>query len=110
MAAAIPYPTLTDANVVLGYLNPHALVGGRLGINSELAAQAIQQHVAEPLSLSLVAAAAGIRHIANLEMARAIRSVTVERGIDPRGMTLLAAGGGGPVHATGALTIEITTP
>jgi N-methylhydantoinase A len=93
------YPTLTDANVVLGYLNPGGLVGGSLGIDPALSAQAIEQHIAQPLGLSLVAAAAGIRRIANLEMARAIRSVTVERGKDPRDMTLLAAGGGGPVHA-----------
>lgn len=92
-------PTLTDANVFLGYLNPVGPIGGGLVINPELSESAIRTHIAEPLSLSTLEAAQGIRHIANLEMARAIRSVTVERGLDPRELTLIASGGAGPVHA-----------
>jgi N-methylhydantoinase A len=98
-------PTVTDANVVLGYLNPEGLAGGSLGIRPELSMRAIEREIARPLGLTAIEAAHGIRHIANLEMARAIRSVTVERGRDTREMTLLASGGGGPVH--GADVAEI---
>ena len=92
-------PTVTDANVVLGYLNPAGLAGGSLEIDPDLAAMAIETHIGAPLGLDLVAAASGIRKIANVAMARAIRSVTVERGRDPRDLALMAFGGSGPVHA-----------
>ncbi len=92
-------PTVTDANMVLGLLNPVALAGGSLKVDPELASKAIERHVASRLGLSLLDAAHGIRHVANVNMARAIRAVTVERGRDPRDMTLIAFGGGGPVHA-----------
>lgn len=92
-------PTVTDANVVLGYLNPTSLAGGSLPIKAALSAQAIDEHIAAPLGLTRIAAAAGIRQIANVAMARAIRSVTIERGRDPRDMTLMAFGGSGPAHA-----------
>lgn len=92
-------PTVTDANVVLGYLNPGGLAGGSLGIDPKLSETAIMTHIGEPLGLDLVQAASGIRKIANVAMARAIRSVTVERGRDARDMVLMAFGGGGPVHA-----------
>ena len=92
-------PTVTDANFVLGYLNPNGLVGGGLGIDRRLSEKAIMDKVGTPLGLDVVQAAAGIRKIANVAMARAIRSVTVERGRDPRDMALMAFGGSGPVHA-----------
>lgn len=92
-------PTVTDANMVLGLLNPEALAGGSVRVNPALAAQAIQTHVAGPLGIGLTAAAHGIRAVANAGMARAIRAVTVERGRDPREMALMAFGGGGPLHA-----------
>jgi N-methylhydantoinase A len=92
-------PTVTDANVVLGYLNPAYLAGGELPLDAALARQAIERHVAGPLGLGLVEAAHGIRAVANASMARAIRSVTIERGRDPRDFTLVAFGGSGPVHA-----------
>lgn len=92
-------PTVTDANVVLGYLNPAGLAGGSLEIDPGLSAKAIMDHIGTPLGLDVVQAAAGIRKIANVAMARAIRSVTVERGRDPRDMALMAFGGSGPVHA-----------
>ena len=92
-------PTVTDANVFLGYLNPNGPAGGSLPIKPERSELAIRTAIAEPLGLSVVDAAQGIRRLANLEMARAIRSVTVERGKDPRDLALLASGGGGPVHA-----------
>ena len=92
-------PTVTDANVVLGHLNPAYLAGGELSIDAARATAAIRRHVAEPLGLSVAEAAHGIREIANANMARAIRSVTIERGRDPRDFTLVAFGGSGPVHA-----------
>ena len=92
-------PTVTDANMVLGFLNPVALAGGSLKVYPELSAQAIADAIAGPLGLSVIDAAHGIRHVANVNMARAIRAVTVERGRDPRDMTMIAFGGGGPLHA-----------
>jgi N-methylhydantoinase A len=92
-------PTITDANVVLGYLNPDHLAGGALALDAGRARDAVQAHVATPLGLSLVEAAHGIRDVANASMARAIRAVTIERGRDPRDFTLVAFGGSGPVHA-----------
>jgi len=92
-------PTVTDANVALGFLNPAYLAGGELRIDAQRARAAIRTHVAEPLGLSVHEAAHGIREVANANMARAIRSVTIERGRDPRDFTLVAFGGSGPVHA-----------
>ncbi|HEU0059078.1 MAG TPA: hydantoinase/oxoprolinase family protein [Hyphomicrobiaceae bacterium] len=93
-------PTVTDANLVLGFINPQALAGGRLPIEKSLSAGAVAAHVAEPLGLSLVEAAHGIRAVANAAMVRAVRAVTVERGRDPRDLTLVAFGGNGGIHAT----------
>ena len=93
-------PTVTDANLVLGFINPQALAGGRLPIERSLSERAVANHVAEPLGLSLVEAAHGIRAVANAAMARAVRAVTVERGRDPRDFTLVAFGGNGGIHAT----------
>jgi N-methylhydantoinase A len=93
------HPTVTDANVVLGFLNPAYLAGGELRIEASLSRAAIRAHVADPLGLSVEEAAHGIREVANANMARAIRSVTIERGRDPRDFTLVAFGGSGPVHA-----------
>ena len=92
-------PTVTDANMVLGYLNPVALAGGTLRVNPEAAREAVAQQVGTTLGLSVLDAAHGVRHVANVNMARAIRAVTVERGRDPRDMTLVAFGGSGPTHA-----------
>jgi N-methylhydantoinase A len=92
-------PTVTDANVVLGLINPHALAGGRLAIDRAFSERAILTHVAKPLGLSLEEAAHGIRAVANAAMSRAIRAVTVERGRDPRDLTLVATGGNGGIHA-----------
>jgi len=91
-------PTVTDANVVLGYLNPRALLGGELEIDAERAEQAIHEAIVGPLRIDLVRAAWGIHALANSNMIRAIRAVTVERGRDPRGLGLVAFGGSGPVH------------
>jgi N-methylhydantoinase A len=92
-------PTITDANVVLGYLNPEHLAGGELKLHPGLAHDAITGVVGRTLGLSSIDAAHGIREVANASMARAIRAVTIERGRDPRDFTLVAFGGSGPVHA-----------
>ncbi len=92
-------PTVTDANMALGYLNPVALAGGSLAVDPSLARAAVEARVGRPLGLNVEEAAHGIREVANVNMARAIRSVTIERGRDPREMTLVAFGGSGPLHA-----------
>ncbi|MCZ8261951.1 MAG: hydantoinase/oxoprolinase family protein [Beijerinckiaceae bacterium] len=92
-------PTVTDANVALGFLNPEALAGGQLPIDRDASIDAINTHAARPLGIDVAAAAHGIREVANALMARAIRSVTVERGRDPRDLSLVAMGGNGGVHA-----------
>ncbi|QCI65985.1 hydantoinase/oxoprolinase family protein [Phreatobacter stygius] len=92
-------PTVTDANVVLGFVNAEQLAGGRLAIDRRLSEKAIDAHVGTPLGLETADAAHGIRAVANAAMARAIRAVTVERGRDPRDLTLMAFGGNGGVHA-----------
>jgi len=93
-------PTITDANAVLGYLNPETKLGDRIGIDIK-AAERVIDPIARALGLSLTETALGIIKVANATMARALRRVTVERGIDGRDCTLLAFGGGGPMHAAG---------
>ena len=92
-------PTVTDANVVLGFINATSLAGGKLNIKRELSERSIREFVGKPLGISLEDAAHGVRAVANAAMARAIRAVTVERGRDPRDLTLMAFGGNGGVHA-----------
>ena len=91
-------PTVTDANLLLGYLRPGALSGG-VSLDPTLSEKAIQTAVAGPLGLDVVSAARAIHDIANAGMAAAIRLVTVQRGIDPRRFVLVAFGGAGPMHA-----------
>ena len=91
-------PTVTDANVVLGLLPP-TLAGGALALDVEAARAAIARDLAAPLGIGVEAAALGVRAVANANMARAIRAVTVERGTDPRDFALFAFGGSGPAHA-----------
>ena len=93
-------PTLTDANVVLGYLNPAHLAGGALPLNAEKAHQTLHDKIAVPLNLSISDAAHGVYRIAAANMARAARAVSLERGRDPREFVLCAFGGNGPLHAT----------
>jgi N-methylhydantoinase A len=92
-------PTVTDANVVLGRLNPAYLLGGAMAIQPELAREAIAQRIAEPLGLTVEQAAYGIIRVINANMLKGIRVVSVERGYDPREFTMVAFGGGGPLHA-----------
>ena len=91
-------PTVTDANVVLGYLNPAYFAGGTLPLDAAAARRAIEIHVAAPLGLSVEDAAWGIHAIVNTNMELATRVVSIERGRDPRDLTFVAFGGAGPVH------------
>jgi N-methylhydantoinase A len=91
-------PTVTDANLVLGYLNPEYLVGGSLRLDAERAHEAIDEKIARPLGLERIEAAYGVHVIANATMMRALRAVSIERGRDPRHFALIAFGGNGPVH------------
>ena len=91
-------PTITDANALLGYLNPETRLGDRIGLDVSAAERAIAP-IAQAVGLSLHDTALGIVRVANATMARALRRVTVERGIDGRDCTLLAFGGSGPMHA-----------
>jgi N-methylhydantoinase A len=101
-------PTVSDANLVLGYL-PDELAGGGLKLDVEGARRVIDRDLAQPLGLSVEEAAFGVREVANANMARAIRAVSIERGIDPRDFTLAAFGGSGPVHACDlARSLDIT--
>ena len=93
-------PTVTDANVLLGRLNPEALLNGRMPIRADLARGAIETKIARPLGISVEEAAEGILTILNETMVRAIRVITVEQGYDPRKFALLAFGGAGPLLAT----------
>ena len=92
-------PTVTDANVILGYLNPDYLCGGDVKLNAGKAREVFRQAVAEPLNLELAHAAYGARQIAVSNMIRAIRAVSTERGRDPRGAVMLTFGGSGALFA-----------
>jgi N-methylhydantoinase A len=91
-------PTVTDANVVVGLLGTSTPLAGAIELDEE-AARAAVQGLADELGLELLECAEGIRRVANAEMVRALRVMTVERGVDPRGLALLAFGGAGPLHA-----------
>lgn len=91
-------PTVTDANIVLQTLNPVEILGGRMQVERDLAVKAIQ-HLADQLDLGLHETAQGILSVATANMAKAIRVISVQRGHDPRDYTLMAFGGGGPLHA-----------
>lgn len=92
-------PTVTDANMVLGYLDPEYFLGGETKLRKDLAEKAIKERVAEPLGLSVIEAAAAIYDIINARMAAATDLTFARRGYDPRDFTLCAAGGAAPVHA-----------
>jgi N-methylhydantoinase A len=92
-------PTVTDANLVLGYLNPETFAGGSLRLDVEAAHRAIHDHVARPLGMTVEQAAWGIHAMVNVQMELATRVVSIERGHDPRQLALVATGGCGPTHA-----------
>ncbi|MBT3332334.1 MAG: hydantoinase/oxoprolinase family protein [Rhodospirillaceae bacterium] len=93
--------TLTDANVVLGYLDPNFFLGGAMALDVAAAEQVIKTQIAGPLKLSLARAAWGIHEIVDEDVARAFRIHASERGFDYRGSSMVAFGGSGPVHAMG---------
>ncbi|MDH3600892.1 MAG: hydantoinase/oxoprolinase family protein [Candidatus Tectomicrobia bacterium] len=102
-------PTVTDANLLLGFLNADRFLGGAMTIQPALAETAVQRQVAEPLGLPVLQAAAGIARIVSANMAGATRLVSVEKGHDPRDFALLAFGGAGPLHAV-AIAEELDIP
>jgi N-methylhydantoinase A len=94
-------PTVTDANVVLGRLNPRTLLGGRMLMHPDRARLAIERELTKPLGIDAIQAAAGIIEIINVNMMGAVRVISVEQGEDPRDFRLVAFGGAGPLHAAG---------
>lgn len=92
-------PTATDADLVLGVLDEEGFAGGTMTLDRAAASAAIEEHVARPLGLSVVEAAWGIRQVLDSRMADLLRSVTIEKGHDPREFVLFAGGGQGPSHA-----------
>jgi N-methylhydantoinase A len=100
-------PTVTDANVVLGRIDPDNPIGGKLDrLDVDAAAKAIDAHVGAPLGLSTLAAAEAILRVANSRMAGAIRLVSIERGFDPKRFAFMPFGGGGALHA-GAMLADV---
>lgn len=109
-AGAVPGPvcygkggtqvTTTDANVVLGYINPDFYLGGQLSIDKEAAVEAVRRQIAEPLGIRVDEAAYGVYELVNTNMADATKVVSVERGHDPRDFALVAAGGAGALHGS----------
>src|ERR1700685_4167875 len=93
-------PAVTDAQIVLGRLDPEHFLGGDLKIDPSLAHKAVEQNVAKPLNLSVTVAAIGLLRVVNNNMALAINANSVAKGIDPRNFTLMGFGGAGPLHAT----------
>jgi N-methylhydantoinase A len=93
-------PTVTDASIALGYIDPAYFAGGTLQLKPELAKRAILERIAKPLGMSLQEAALGIHRVLNAQMAEGIRLVSIRQGLDPREFALLPLGGGGSVHAT----------
>lgn len=102
-------PTVTDANLVLGYLNPDDFNAGAMRLDVEAARAGIARDIAEPLGLSIEEAAWGVHTVANGNMERAMRIVSVERGRDPRRYAIVAFGGAGPAHAA-AIARSIGAP
>ena len=102
-------PTCTDADLVLGYLDPAFFAGGKLPLDPSAAREAIREHVAEPLGLEVDRAAAGMYRVINANMAHGVREITVKRGLDPREFPMVVAGGAGALHAC-AIARELDIP
>jgi len=98
-------PTVTDADLLLGYLDPSYFLGGRMRLYPEKAWEAVARHLAEPLGIDVIHAAWGVHRLVNENMASAARVHLVERGKDPGAYCLFAFGGAGPVHACGVAQI-----
>ena len=102
-------PTVTDANLITGRIDPEYFLGSGVRLQRERAAQAITEKIAKPLGLSLEEAALGILTIANFNMSLSVRAVSVEKGYDPRDCVLVPSGGGGGLHAV-AIARELSVP
>ena len=102
-------PTVTDANLIVGRIDPEYFLGSGIRLRPERAAAAITEKIAKRLSLSLEEAALGILTIANFNMSLAVRAVSVEKGYDPRDCVLVPSGGGGALHAI-AIARELSVP
>jgi len=102
-------PTCTDADLVLGYLDKDFFAGGKIPLDYDKAAKAIEEHVASKLDMDVEEAAAGMYRVINVNMASGVREVSVKRGDDPREFPLVVAGGAGPVHAC-MIAIELEIP
>src|SRR5579864_5940463 len=102
-------PTITDANVVLGRLDPNNFLGGQMKLDAEAAREGIAAKIAKPLGMDPVAAAQAIVEIAISKMSLAVREVSVEKGYDPRDFALVASGGAGPLHVC-AIARELHIP
>ena len=92
-------PCTTDANLVLGYLNPDYFAGGKMQLDIEASRAAIQEHIADKLNMSVEEAAAGMYRVACTNMAQGVREITIKRGFDPREFPMVVAGGAGPIHS-----------
>ena len=92
-------PTTTDANVMLGYLDPEFFAGGKMKLDVGAARAAIEAHIARPMGLTVEEAAAGMYRVACNNMAQGVREVTIKRGFDPREFPIIPAGGAGPIHS-----------
>ena len=99
-------PTCTDANLLLGYLSADFFAGGRLRLDADAARGAIAERIARPLGIDVIAAAHGMYRVINVNMASAIREISVQKGYDPREFPLLCAGGAGPIHGA-AIAAEL---
>lgn len=92
-------PACTDADLVLGYLNPGFFAGGKIELDMQAARDAIEEHIAKPLGLSIEEAAAGMYRVVCNNMAQGVREITIKRGFDPREFPIVVAGGAGPIHS-----------
>jgi N-methylhydantoinase A len=101
--------TVTDANLVTGVLDPNQFLGGRMKLNKQKAERLLEEKIARPLGLNLLEAADGILKIINVKMEEAIKAVSSQRGYDIRDFTLVAFGGGGPMHA-GRMALDLGIP
>jgi N-methylhydantoinase A len=102
-------PTVTDANLIAGRIDPEYFLGSGIRLQRDRAAQAITEKIGKPLGLSLEEAALGILTIANFNMSLSVRAVSVEKGYDPRDCVLVPSGGGGALHAM-AIARELSVP
>ena len=102
-------PTITDANLALGRLDPGDFLGGEMELDAEAASRGVREKIAEPLKMSVTAAAQAIINIAIAKMSLAVREVSVAKGYDPRDFVLVASGGAGPLHAL-AIARELHIP